>query len=67
MDRTKLVAALVGGTVMKTKKISIRTNGGWEQVENKSKTNCDRCGEQLWAGPGRTVYCNGNGVECKGK
>jgi hypothetical protein len=42
-------------------KLSIRTrrgNGWWKEVENRSKTHCDICGERLWVNPGGAPYCN---------
>lgn len=42
-------------------KLPIRTrpgNGWWKDVDNKSKTHCDYCGEKLWINPGGNVYCN---------
>lgn len=33
-------------------------NGFWKKVENRSKTHCDYCGQQLWVNPGGGIYCN---------
>lgn len=38
--------------------ISRRTKTGWRRYKNKSKTRCDVCGNKLWIGPSRMVYCN---------
>jgi hypothetical protein len=47
-------------------KIYRRVNGGWsEQVENKSRKQCDVCLEPLWVNPGGGKYCNGNFKKCE--
>ena len=40
-------------------KISMRTAKGWsEKVENRSDTNCDRCGAKLFQAPHGGIYCD---------
>jgi len=42
-------------------KLPIRTrpgNGFWKEVENRSHTNCDYCGEPLSINPGGDIMCN---------
>lgn len=46
--------------------INVRTKTGWKKRQNKSKYICDICGDKLWIAPdGKTIYCNGNWIECK--